>query len=258
MLNENDSVSVAELVEHRRAQAGAAPADGAAPAGFGDNDGLSARVAVSLDADLLVLLTNVGGLYTANPRADPDGARASPSWRASTTRRWRAPTAAPRAAPAAWRASWRRRGWRRAKGRRCSSRAAPSRACSSARWRARTSGTLIAVADAPHARASATSPWARATAARWWSTTARCARWSARRRRCCPSASSASRATFDKGDVVEIRDGSGRVHGRGLVNYAADACRKLAGRHSDDIDAILGWRGYDALITRDNLVMGAV
>ena len=52
--------------------------------------------------------------------------------------------------------------------------------------------------------------------------------------------------TFDKGDVVEIRDGSGRVHGRGLVNYAADACRKLAGRHSDDIDAILGWRGYDA------------
>jgi glutamate 5-kinase len=34
--------------------------------------------------------------------------------------------------------------------------------------------------------------------------------------------------------------------------------RKLAGRHSDDIDVILGWRGYDALITRDNLVMGAV
>ena len=64
--------------------------------------------------------------------------------------------------------------------------------------------------------------------------------------------------TFEKGDVVEIRDGSGRVHGRGLVNYGAEACRKLAGRHSDDIDSILGWRGYDALVTRDNLVMGAV
>ena len=63
---------------------------------------------------------------------------------------------------------------------------------------------------------------------------------------------------FEEGDVVEIRDGSGRVHGRGLVNYPSDACRALAGRHSDDIDAILGWRGYDALITRDNLVMGAV
>jgi glutamate 5-kinase len=65
--------------------------------------------------------------------------------------------------------------------------------------------------------------------------------------------------TFDKGDVVEIRDGSGRVHGRGLVNYPSDACRKLAGRHSDDIDALLpGSRTYDALITRDNLAMGAL
>jgi len=64
--------------------------------------------------------------------------------------------------------------------------------------------------------------------------------------------------SFDKGELVEIRDGSGRVHGRGLVNYDADACRKLAGRHSDEIDTILGYRGYDALITRDNLVMGAV
>src|SRR4051812_22330137 len=76
VLNENDSVSVRELVEYRRAQepprAGAG--DGHA-AGFGDNDGLSARVAVSLDADLLVLLTNVGGLYTANPKNDPGAAR---------------------------------------------------------------------------------------------------------------------------------------------------------------------------------------
>jgi glutamate 5-kinase len=63
---------------------------------------------------------------------------------------------------------------------------------------------------------------------------------------------------FDKGEVVEIRDGSGRVLGRGLANYDADACRKLAGRHSDEIDAILGYRGYDALVTRDNLVMGAI
>jgi hypothetical protein len=30
------------------------------------------------------------------------------------------------------------------------------------------------------------------------------------------------------------------------------------GRQSDEIEAILGWHGYDAVITRDNLVMGAV
>jgi glutamate 5-kinase len=63
---------------------------------------------------------------------------------------------------------------------------------------------------------------------------------------------------FEKGDVVEIRDGSGRVHGRGLVNYRAAACRALAGRKSEDMDALLApaERGYDALVTRDNLVMG--
>jgi len=64
--------------------------------------------------------------------------------------------------------------------------------------------------------------------------------------------------TFEEGDVVEVRDASGRVRGRGLVNYAAEACLKLAGRQSEEIEAILGFRGYDALITRDNLVMGAV
>jgi glutamate 5-kinase len=63
---------------------------------------------------------------------------------------------------------------------------------------------------------------------------------------------------FEKGDVVEIRDGSGRVHGRGLCNYDAAACRKLAGRRSDEIDGLLGYRSYDALVTRDNLVLGTI
>ena len=61
---------------------------------------------------------------------------------------------------------------------------------------------------------------------------------------------------FAKGDVVEIRDGSGRVHGRGLVNYDSQECRAVAGRHSTEIAQVLGWQGYDALITRDHLEMG--
>ena len=100
VLNENDSVSVAELVDYRRGQG----QDVATNIGFGDNDGLSARVAISLDADLLVLLTNVGGLYTANPKKIPTRP-ASPSSRASTRRRSGGPTAAPRGGRAAWRAS---------------------------------------------------------------------------------------------------------------------------------------------------------
>ena len=53
---------------------------------FGDNDFLAAQVAILLDARLLVLLTNIDGLHSADPRADPErradrrGRATSPSW----------------------------------------------------------------------------------------------------------------------------------------------------------------------------------
>ena len=52
IINENDTVSIAELK-------------------LGDNDMLSAQVAAMLHADLLVLLTDTDGLYTADPRTEP-------------------------------------------------------------------------------------------------------------------------------------------------------------------------------------------
>jgi glutamate 5-kinase len=53
VINENDTTTTDEI-------------------SFGDNDFLAAQVAVLLGADLLVLLTDTDGLYTANPRTDPD------------------------------------------------------------------------------------------------------------------------------------------------------------------------------------------
>lgn len=54
VFNENDVVSIAEI--------------GTA---FGDNDRMSAMVASKIDAQLLVLLTDIDGLYTGNPKTDP-------------------------------------------------------------------------------------------------------------------------------------------------------------------------------------------
>jgi glutamate 5-kinase len=253
VLNENDSVSVQELVEHRRVQAGAAVT---APAAFGDNDGLSARVAVSLDADLLVLLTNVGGLYTANPRIDPAAALI------------------PELAGVDDAALARADGGSAGGTGGMASKLEAARLASSegtavliagggdARVVERALagddvGTLIAVAERRTARIRHIAVGARHRGALVVNDGALRA-LAGEKASLLPIGVVGVEGTFDKGDVVEIRDGSGRVHGRGLVNYTADACRKLAGRHSDDIDAILGWRGYDALITRDNLVMGAV
>lgn len=52
IINENDTISTAEIE-------------------FGDNDTLAAQVAASVSADLLVLLSDIEGLYTADPRRDP-------------------------------------------------------------------------------------------------------------------------------------------------------------------------------------------
>jgi glutamate 5-kinase len=60
IINENDTVSTAELESRFRA----------APV-FGDNDKLSALVASGVDADTLLILSDVDGLYTGNPHKDP-------------------------------------------------------------------------------------------------------------------------------------------------------------------------------------------
>jgi glutamate 5-kinase len=251
ILNENDSVSVRELVEHRRREG----ADTSAPV-FGDNDGLSARVAVSLDADLLVLLTNVDGFFTGNPTSDPTAVRIGELEGVSDE------------------------ALARALGSSSGGTGGMASKLEAARL-ATAEGTAVVIANgaapeilerilagddvgtfvhAPERRGARLRHIAVAAQKRGALVVNDGAlrALSLRKASLLPIGVVGVEGQFEKGDVVEVRDGSGRVHARGLVNYDADACRKLAGRHSDDIDAVLGYRGYDALITRDNLVMGAV
>ena len=60
---------------------------------------------------------------------------------------------------------------------------------------------------------------------------------------------------FKKGDVISIVDEDDNEFARGIVNYDSDACRKVIGCHSDDIIKILGFKNYDAIITRDNITI---
>ena len=60
---------------------------------------------------------------------------------------------------------------------------------------------------------------------------------------------------FKKGDVISIIDEQGSEFARGIVNYDSDACRKVIGCHSDSIVEILGFKNYDAIITRDNITI---
>lgn len=60
---------------------------------------------------------------------------------------------------------------------------------------------------------------------------------------------------FNKGDVISIVDEDDNEFARGIVNYDSEACRKVIGSHSDDIIKILGFKNYDAIITRDNITI---
>ena len=60
---------------------------------------------------------------------------------------------------------------------------------------------------------------------------------------------------FERGDCVIIRTGSGAEAGRGLSAYASADIARIAGHKSGEIEAILGYRGRDEIIHRDDLVV---
>ena len=60
---------------------------------------------------------------------------------------------------------------------------------------------------------------------------------------------------FEKGDVVGIRDTSGREFARGLTNYATADARSIQGLHTHQARKALGGALYDEVVHRDNLVL---
>jgi len=63
------------------------------------------------------------------------------------------------------------------------------------------------------------------------------------------------RGEFSSGDVVRVLDQRGRELARGLTNYSAEEAQRICGRHSDEIEAILGYPGDPEVIHRNNLTL---
>ncbi len=60
---------------------------------------------------------------------------------------------------------------------------------------------------------------------------------------------------FQRGDAVVVKDADGNEVGRGLVAYSAADARLILGRKTSEIEEILGYRGRDEMIHRDDLVL---
>jgi glutamate 5-kinase len=237
IVNENDTVAVEEIK-------------------VGDNDNLSALVASLIDADLLVLLTDVDGLYTADPAVTAD-ARKLDTVDAVTDD--------------VLRFVWNRAGGASVGGMATKLEAAQKAAASGIPMviaSGREEGVLTRLLAGEAVGTYFTPKADRLTARKWWIAFAvppqgrlivdtgalRALRDEGRS--LLPSGIVDVGGDFAAGEVVAVvAQADGREIGRGLVNFDAAELRKIRGAKTRQIEERLGYRGVDEVIHRDNLVI---
>ncbi len=234
IINENDTVATTEIR-------------------YGDNDRLAARVATMTGADLLVLLSDIDGLYTAPPHLDPDAKFLETI-----------PSITPEIeAMAGGAASELSRGGMRTKI--DAGKIATSAGCGMIIASGKTNHPLQAIEQG--ARSSWFAPSGTpVTARKTWiagqlqpagtlTVDAGAERALASGKSLLPAGVRAVIGPFSRGDTVAIIGTQGREIGRGLVGYDADEARAIAGRKSGEIETILGYAGRAAMVHRDDLVI---
>lgn len=236
IINENDTVAVEEIQ-------------------FGDNDTLAAQVANMAEADLLVLLSDVEGMFTADPALESGAERLSVI--RGIGRAVRSAAGMSRSPLAVGGMVTKLEAIRIvgalgipaviARGR--SSRVLPRLLAGE------DVGTLF-LPEGP--RLTHRKGWiAFALKPRGWLQVDRGARRALveQGRSLLPSGVADLGGSFEFGDPVSCRDEEGREFARGLVNYGARELAQIRGHHTRDIEHILGYKYYDEVIHRDNLTL---
>ena len=233
IVNENDTVAVDELK-------------------LGDNDNLAAAVASLVEADLLLIATDIAGLYSGHPLHDPS---------ARPIERIEAVT--PDVLAMAGGAGTLGTGGMRTKLEAASK--ASAAGIATALFCGRDAGTVDALGHgtlhgtfiAAHGnRISARKQWLRhapTSGAIEVDDGAQAALL--RGASLLPGGVRRVEGDFRRGDVVEVRASDGGLLARGQAQYNAGESARIAGRHSREIEAILGFRYDEAMIHRDDLVL---
>ena len=234
VINENDTVATQELR-------------------YGDNDRLSARVAQMVSAECLVVLSDVDGLYTADPRRDPNARYVDEV--TEVTREVLDMAGGTGSSDGSGGMRTKVEAARIAVGAGC-------RMCIATGRIARPINALLQGGKATWFLPSATPGAARK---QWIAGTlkpkgsfrvdAGAERALAAGRSLLPAGVTAVDGSFGRGDAVSVVGADGREIARGLTAYPADEAAKIAGRRSTDIQEILGYSGRDEIIHRDDLVL---
>jgi glutamate 5-kinase len=236
IVNENDTVATEEIR-------------------YGDNDRLAARTAQLARADLLVLLSDVDGLYTADPRGDPTAAHL-PLVEALT------PDILAMGGGANTDAGVGTGGMAT---KLAAAQIARSAGCATLIASGQTLSPLAAIREGARATLIA-APGGPLAAYKQWIAGSLSPAGELKLDAGAVSALSAGKSLlpagvvavlggFDKGDCVRLIDPEGRAIGVGLAAYPAEEAARIRGRRSDEIEAILGYRGASVLIHRDDMVL---
>ena len=239
VVNENDTIATSEIR-------------------FGDNDRLAARVAQMTSADMLVLLSDIDGLYTADPRKDPDARHIAAVHEIGPEIEAMAGEAGPgyssggmvtklAAARIAMSAGCRM----------LIARGVPQFGDAAAPLAAIEAGER-ATLFLPHGEPrSARKAWIAGTVEPLGVVVVDDGAVRALRqgRSLLPAGVVAVEGVFERGDAVIVRTRSGAEAGRGLSAYSSADIRRIAGHNSREIAGILGYRGRDEIIHRDDLVV---
>jgi glutamate 5-kinase len=234
VINENDTVATQELR-------------------YGDNDRLSARVAQMVSADCLVLLSDVDGLYTADPRRNASARYVDEV--TEITRELLDMAGGPGSSLGSGGMRTKLEAARIAVGAGC-------RMCIATGRVARPISALLDGGRATWFLPSATPGAARK---QWIVGTlkprgnvrvdAGAERALAAGRSLLPAGVTAVEGAFERGDAVSVVAPDGRELARGLIAYPADEAVRIAGKRSNQIPEILGYSGRDEMIHRDDLVL---
>jgi len=236
VINENDTVATSEIR-------------------FGDNDRLAARVAAMISADALVLLSDIDGFYSADPRRDPN-ARFIPEIREITPDIVAMAGEAPPGYSSGGMVT-----------KLAAARIAVGAGCRMAIADGRRRHPLKAIADG--AACSWFLPIATPLSARkkWimgslkpvgtMTLDAGALKALLGGRSLLPAGVTQVEGDFERGDAVRVLSPDGREVARGLSAYSAADARRIRGHKSGEIEALLGYRGRDEMIHRDDLVLTA-
>lgn len=247
IINENDTVSTAEI---------AALKDNApqVKVNFGDNDRLSALVASKVEADVLVILTDVDGLFTGDPRQSSE-AKLIPEVDEITEEIEHL---------AAGSSTKVGRGGMRTK--LSAAKIATQSGCATIIVGGKQPEVLTRVFAGEELGTLFKARPGLTGKKRWiaFATTVRAelivnagahAAVVRRKASLLPAGLVEVKGKFERGDVVSIINSEGTEFARGIVNYSSDEITRILGMRSDAIDEMIEDRNYDAIITRDNIAL---